>query len=202
MHHDKMLYLWFAYMHKSAEQPFLATIQNSFIWIKSACNCTQKKWFLTEGSGDTEPPTQKHRGASRTVLNLQKHLQSKANLTFQLMKLLVFYRYSIFLMFTRNLGQYFLLKVTFPTFLDQEILPLMNFPSCKLLYVKKETSLYSHPFAILCPDIHIQLLAVWYWSRQTIIQLLIHSSTFNIFLIFISVVCSHSHTLTSLFLLL
>lgn len=36
MHHDKMLYLWFVYMHKSAAQPSLASTQGSFIWIESA----------------------------------------------------------------------------------------------------------------------------------------------------------------------
>lgn len=57
IHHDKMLYLWFVYMHKSAEQPSLASTQNSFIWIESACDHAQKDWLLIKRPGDTEPPS-------------------------------------------------------------------------------------------------------------------------------------------------
>lgn len=57
IHHDKILYLWFVYMRKSAEQPSLASTQHSFIWIESACDHAQKDWLLIERPGDTEPPS-------------------------------------------------------------------------------------------------------------------------------------------------
>lgn len=61
MHHDKMLYLWFVCMHKSAAQPSLASTQNSFIGIESASDHSQKDWLLTERPRDTQPLYQKQR---------------------------------------------------------------------------------------------------------------------------------------------
>lgn len=61
MHHDKMLYLWSVYMHKSAAQPSLASTQYSFIWIESASDRSQQDWLPAERPRHREPSYQKYR---------------------------------------------------------------------------------------------------------------------------------------------
>lgn len=61
MHHNKMLYLWFVYMHKSAAQPSLASSQDPFLWIESASDHSRQDWLPKEKPRDTEPPHQKSR---------------------------------------------------------------------------------------------------------------------------------------------
>lgn len=96
MHHDKMLYLWSVYMHKSAAQPSLASTQNSFIWIESASDHSQKDWLLTERPRDTEPPYQKYRDTSQKQTCTQPtriFTWTSKTVAFKFMKLLFSYSF-------------------------------------------------------------------------------------------------------------
>ena len=105
MHLDKMLYLWFVYMHKSATQPSLASTQNSFIWIESASDHSQKDWLLTERPRDTEPPYQKYRDTIQKENCTQPtgiFTWTNRTVAFKLMKLSFLFTF-FFLVCIRNL---------------------------------------------------------------------------------------------------
>lgn len=71
MHHDEMCYLWFAYKHKSAPQPALPSTQNSFTWMESASDHSQKIWLLPGRSRDKEHPYQKYRDTVQRQIGTQ-----------------------------------------------------------------------------------------------------------------------------------